>query len=57
MVVAAMTEDRDLIEALVREPTIGNVHLGAHPTTWMHPALPHDGYLADFLMRTKTMVR
>ncbi|MBP2193125.1 aldehyde dehydrogenase family protein [Nocardia goodfellowii] len=55
--VTVLTDDRDLIEALVREPTISNVYAGPYPTTWMRSTLPHNGYLADLLMRTKSFVR
>jgi hypothetical protein len=54
-VLTALTSDEDLIERLVREPTIGNVHVGDVPTHRMAPGLPHDGYLAEFLMRGKTV--
>ncbi|MEV6278628.1 aldehyde dehydrogenase family protein [Nocardia sp. NPDC051832] len=57
LVLTAVTTDADLIDELVAEPTIGNVYLGEHPTPWMAPGLPHDGYLAEFLMRTKTVLR
>ncbi|WP_067530938.1 aldehyde dehydrogenase family protein [Nocardia crassostreae] len=57
LVLTAVTGDADLIDALVAEPTIANVHIGDHPTPWMAPGLPHDGYLAEFLMRTKTVLR
>jgi hypothetical protein len=33
------------------------VYLGDHPTYWIEPGIPHDGYLADFLMRTKAVIR
>ncbi|WP_158880338.1 aldehyde dehydrogenase family protein [Amycolatopsis anabasis] len=57
LVLTAITTDERLIEELVAEPTIGNVYVGEHPTSWMEPGLPHDGYLAEFLMRTKTVLR
>ncbi|WP_419992657.1 aldehyde dehydrogenase family protein [Streptomyces boninensis] len=57
LVLGAVTTDTDLIDALVAEPTIANVHIGDHPTPWMAAGLPHDGYLAEFLMRTKTVLR
>ncbi|MCG8917183.1 aldehyde dehydrogenase family protein [Actinokineospora sp. PR83] len=56
LVVTALTEDEALLADLVREPTIRNLHVGAHPTHVMDPLLPHDGYLAEFLMRAKTVV-
>ncbi|WEH12391.1 aldehyde dehydrogenase family protein [Streptomyces sp. VNUA24] len=47
----------ELIDELVDEPTIGNVHVGDRPTHWMAPGVPHDGHLAEFLMRSKAVVR
>ncbi|QFR02234.1 aldehyde dehydrogenase family protein [Streptomyces phaeolivaceus] len=46
-----------LVERLVDEPSISNVHVGDHPTHWMAPGVPHDGHLAEFLMRSKAVVR
>uniref|UniRef100_UPI0024A9E86A aldehyde dehydrogenase family protein n=1 Tax=Nocardia sp. CC201C TaxID=3044575 RepID=UPI0024A9E86A len=57
LVLTAMTRRRDLIDALLDEPTITNVYLGDHPTTWLRPGVPHDGFLGDFLMRTKGVIR
>jgi acyl-CoA reductase-like NAD-dependent aldehyde dehydrogenase len=57
LVLTAISSDHELINDLVSEPTIGNVYLGDHPTTWYEPGLPHDGYLGEFLMRTKTVIR
>ncbi|GAB4583023.1 aldehyde dehydrogenase family protein [Nocardia sp. IFM 10818] len=57
LVLTAITTDEILIDELIAEPTIANVYLGNHPTPWMAPGLPHDGYLAEFLMRTKTVLR
>ncbi|HEU5110649.1 MAG TPA: aldehyde dehydrogenase family protein, partial [Micromonosporaceae bacterium] len=57
LVLTVFTEDEQLVSRLVDEPTISNVFIGEHPTYHMEPGLPHDGYLADFLMRTKTVVR
>jgi acyl-CoA reductase-like NAD-dependent aldehyde dehydrogenase len=57
LVLTAITSNERLIDALLAEPTIGNLYLGDHPTYWTEPGLPHDGYLADFLMRTKAVVR
>ncbi|WP_061334614.1 aldehyde dehydrogenase family protein, partial [Streptomyces scabiei] len=47
----------ELVDELVDEPTIGNVHVGDRPTHWMAPGVPHDGHLAEFLMRSKAVVR
>ena len=57
LVLTAMTTRADLVDALLHEPTITNLYLGDHPTTWLRPGVPHDGYLAEFLMRTKGMIR
>jgi acyl-CoA reductase-like NAD-dependent aldehyde dehydrogenase len=57
LVLTAMTDDAQLVDRLVAEPTIANVYVGAHPTFWIEPGIPHDGYLADFLMRTKAVIR
>jgi len=57
LVLTVATEDERLVDQLMAEPGIGNVFVGRHPTHWTEPGLPHDGYLADFLMRTKSVIR
>jgi acyl-CoA reductase-like NAD-dependent aldehyde dehydrogenase len=57
LVLTAVTNDMGLVDKLVAEPTISNVYVGDHPTYWIEPGIPHDGYLADFLMRTKAVIR
>jgi acyl-CoA reductase-like NAD-dependent aldehyde dehydrogenase len=57
LVLTAITGNESLIDALIAEPTISNVYLGDHPTYWMRPGVPHDSYLGEFLMRTKTVIR
>ncbi|MEU5405983.1 aldehyde dehydrogenase family protein [Nocardia asteroides] len=57
LVLTAMTTRADLVDALLTEPTITNLYLGDNPTTWLRPGVPHDGYLAEFLMRCKGMIR
>lgn len=57
LVLTAVTEDEDLVDALVAEPTISNLYLGGRATHWHRPGLPHDGYLGEFLMRSKTVFR
>ncbi|WP_069159887.1 aldehyde dehydrogenase family protein [Nocardia altamirensis] len=57
LVLTAMTHRHELIDALLDEPTITNLYLGDNPTTWLRPGVPHDSYLAEFLMRTKGMIR
>ncbi len=57
LVISAITDDDDLIDDLLAEPTIANVYGGQHPTHHTAPDLPHDGFLADFLMRNKGFIR
>ncbi len=57
LVLNAITDDEDLIDDLLAEPTIANVYRGHHPTYYGAPEIPHDGFLADFLMRTKGFIR
>ncbi len=57
LVVTAVTDDDDLIDDLIAEPTIANVYRGDHPTYYTAPEIPHDGFLADFLMRNKGFIR
>jgi acyl-CoA reductase-like NAD-dependent aldehyde dehydrogenase len=57
LVITAITHDTRLVDSLVAEPTISNVYVGDHPTYWIEPGIPHDGYLAEFLMRTKAVIR
>ncbi|WFB07798.1 aldehyde dehydrogenase family protein [Streptomyces sp. LX-29] len=54
IVLTALTSDQALVRRLLDEPTIGNLHVGDHPTHVLVPGLPHDGYLGEFLMRSKT---
>jgi acyl-CoA reductase-like NAD-dependent aldehyde dehydrogenase len=57
LVVNAITEDDDLVDELLAEPTIANVYRGHHRTYHTAPGIPHDGFLADFLMRNKGVIR
>ncbi|OJZ69208.1 aldehyde dehydrogenase [Mycobacterium paraffinicum] len=57
LVVTAITGDGQLIDRLLAEPTIGNVYCGPHPTWYTAPGIPHDGFLADALMRNKGFIR
>lgn len=57
LVVTAMTDDERLIDELLAEPTIANVYAGPHPTWHAAPGIPHDGFLADALMRNKGFLR
>ncbi|MEU6253618.1 aldehyde dehydrogenase family protein [Streptomyces sp. NPDC047043] len=57
LVLTAITSDDRLVAELVQEPSIGNVYVGDVPTYRMEPGLPHDGHLAEFLMRCKSVIR
>jgi acyl-CoA reductase-like NAD-dependent aldehyde dehydrogenase len=57
LVVTAVTGDEELIDDLLAEPTVTNVYCGHHPTFYATPEIPHDGFLADVLMRNKGFVR
>ncbi len=57
LVVNAITGDEALIDDLVAEPSIANVYCGRYPTYYTAPGVPHDGFLADFLMRCKGFAR
>jgi len=57
LVVTAITGDERLIDDLLAEPTVSNVYGGHHPTFYAAPEIPHDGFLADHLMRNKGFVR
>ncbi|MBX7455290.1 aldehyde dehydrogenase family protein [Mycolicibacterium sp. 3033] len=57
LVVTAITADQTLLDSLVREPSVTNLFCGAVATHHGAPHIPHDGYLADFLMRNKGFAR
>lgn len=57
LVVTALTGDERLVGDLLAEPTVANVYWGNHPTFYAAPEIPHDGFLADHLMRNKGFVR
>jgi len=44
------------LDDLLAEPTIANVYGGRHPTHHTATDIPHDGFLADFLMRNKGFI-
>ncbi|WP_283632612.1 aldehyde dehydrogenase family protein [Mycolicibacterium poriferae] len=57
LVVTAITADQMLLDSLAREPSVTNLYCGAVATHHGAPHIPHDGFLADFLMRNKGFVR
>jgi hypothetical protein len=52
-----ISDDDELIDDLLGEPTVANVYRGNHPTYLHAPHIPHDGFLADVLMRNKGFIR
>jgi acyl-CoA reductase-like NAD-dependent aldehyde dehydrogenase len=56
LVLNAITEDDELVDALLNEPTVTNVYRGRHATHHSAPHIPHEGFLADFLMRNKGFI-
>ncbi|MCX4028194.1 aldehyde dehydrogenase family protein [Endozoicomonas sp. SM1973] len=50
LVVTLLTHQKSIINKVLGDSSIANVYIGHIPTTWMDYRVPHDGYLADFLM-------
>jgi len=57
LTLTAFTGDEELLAPPSDEPSISNVHIGDHPTYLMRPGLPHDGHSAEFLTKSKTVIR
>lgn len=57
VVITAITTDEALLDDLLAEASITNVYTGRRPTHWGAPHIPHDGFLADFLMCNKGFSR
>ena len=57
LVLNAITADEDLLDELIHEPTVRNIYSANLPTYHVQPHIPHDGFLADFLMENKGFVR
>lgn len=51
------TDDGALVGPLLDEPSIRNVYGLDRPTFWLPPGIPHDGFLAEFLMRSTAVAR
>lgn len=50
LVLSLHTEDLGLIAAASELTSVSNVYR-SRPTSWIHPDVPHDGFLGEFLMR------
>ncbi|MBV8930194.1 MAG: aldehyde dehydrogenase, partial [Mycobacteriaceae bacterium] len=57
VVLTALTDDDTLVDDLLNDPSVTNLYRGNHPTYYHAPHIPHDGFLADFLMRNKGFIR
>jgi acyl-CoA reductase-like NAD-dependent aldehyde dehydrogenase len=57
LALTAFTSNQELTAKLIDEPTIRNVYIGGYPTGKPRSEMPHDGYLSEFLMRSKSVVR
>jgi acyl-CoA reductase-like NAD-dependent aldehyde dehydrogenase len=57
LVLTVSAPDEELVDRLLGEPSISNVYVGNNSTLWLEPGIPHDGYLGEFLMRSKAMIR
>lgn len=57
LVVTAITADQMVLDDLAQEPSVTNLYCGAVATHHGAPHIPHDGFLADFLMRNKGFAR
>ncbi|MEF2482182.1 aldehyde dehydrogenase family protein [Vibrio mimicus] len=51
--VSIFSRNKNLIQEILQQPNIGNVYIGAIPTTWMAMNVPHDGYLSEFLVKSR----
>lgn len=50
LVVTVLSKQERIISKVLVDASISNVYIGNIPTVWMDFLVPHDGYLADFLM-------
>ena len=57
LVLNVVTSDEGLVDAALAEPSVVNVYVGRVTTVHSAPHIPHEGFLADFLMRNKGFKR
>ncbi|AYA39307.1 aldehyde dehydrogenase family protein [Xenorhabdus nematophila] len=53
LVVTVASENLSLISYIADIPAIRNLYIGQIPTIWMQPHVPHDAFIAEFLMTTR----
>jgi hypothetical protein len=51
-----LTDTDELVSRALELPAVANVYVG-RPTSWVHPDVPHDGFLGEFPMRSKGFAR
>jgi acyl-CoA reductase-like NAD-dependent aldehyde dehydrogenase len=56
LVLNVITTHDELVDELLNEPTVTNVYRGRHATHHTAAHIPHEGFLADFLMRNKGFI-
>ncbi|MEU7581647.1 aldehyde dehydrogenase family protein [Streptomyces sp. NPDC041068] len=52
LVLSLHTDDMALVAEATELTAVSNVYR-SKPTSWVHPDVPHDGFLGEFLMRAK----
>ena len=52
LVLSLHTDDMAVVAEAAELAAVSNVYRGK-PTSWLHPDVPHDGFLGEFLMRAK----
>lgn len=57
LVVTVLSGDDAVVDGLLADPSVANVYRGPQPTWHTAPGIPHDGFLADILMRNKGYAR
>ncbi|WP_229812745.1 hypothetical protein [Lentzea flava] len=57
LTLTAITTDDELLGSLAEDGSISNLRIGGTPTHHMRPGLPHDGHIAEFLMKSKSVLR
>ncbi|CDL80745.1 aldehyde dehydrogenase family protein [Xenorhabdus szentirmaii] len=53
LVVTVASKKPSLISRISDIPAIRNLYIGQVPTVWMQPHVPHDAFIAEFLMTTR----
>jgi acyl-CoA reductase-like NAD-dependent aldehyde dehydrogenase len=56
LVVTAITQNREFIDALLRSPLIDRLNIGAVPTTTVSWDQPHEGNMFEFLYRQRALL-